>query len=79
MENKIKKIVAEATNRPLESITLDSNIVKDLGADSLDVMDLALVVEESFTIAFDDDDYKRMNTVRELCDVVKEKLNGDPK
>lgn len=52
------------------SLTEDTELVADLGVDSLGVMEALAEVEDRFEIAFDDDDLRAIATYGELCDVV---------
>ena len=64
---KIRKALAEQLEVKEESITLDTNIIDDLGADSLDVVELMMFIEDTFNLAIPDD---ALHTFRTLGDVV---------
>ena len=53
---KIKKILCDQLDIEEDSISMDSNIIDDLKADSLDIVDLIMSMEEEFDISFSDDD-----------------------
>lgn len=52
---KIKQMIAERCNRSLEEITDDARFIEDLGADSLDITELLMMLEEEFQIEIDED------------------------
>lgn len=68
MEQKIKELVADKLNKKVEEIKLESRLVEDLGADSLDVVELVMAFEDDFGISLPDEDVANMKTIG---DVVK--------
>jgi acyl carrier protein len=54
-----------------ELVTLDASFLKDLGADSLALMDLTLAIEEEFDIDITDEEADRIRTVREAVDTIE--------
>ena len=54
-----------------ETITVETNIVDDLGADSLDVVELIMSLEDSFGITFSDDDAAKLSTVGAIVDYLE--------
>lgn len=73
--HKIKPIVARELRVDENKITLASRVIDDLGADSLDVMELVMSLEEEFNIEILDEDIDKMSTVEDiivyLCERVK--------
>ncbi|MBO5412518.1 MAG: acyl carrier protein [Clostridia bacterium] len=69
MLEKIQAMLAEALNLPLEKVTPDAKIVDDLGADSLDVVELLSQLEDEYGIIIPDDEVETLITV---ADVAKE-------
>ncbi len=65
---KVRSIIAEQLDIDPESITYDSSITDDLGADSLDVVDLVMCFEDEFGIEIPDD---AVETIRTVSDIVK--------
>lgn len=53
--NKIKELIANRLNRSLDEITDEARFIEDLGADSLDLTELLMTLEEEFNITLDDD------------------------
>ena len=52
---KVREIIANQLNKDAETITLDTHLVDDLGADSLDAVDLIMAIEDEFGIELDDE------------------------
>ena len=70
IEEQVKKIIAEQLGVKLEQVTDDSNLTSDLGADSLDKVELIMNLEEELGIAIPDDELEQLQTVREVIDFV---------
>jgi acyl carrier protein len=64
---KIRAILAEQLDIAADEITMESNIAEDLGADSLDVVDLIMSIEDEFDLEVPDTEVENIKTV---CDVV---------
>ena len=69
MLEKIQEMLAEALNLPLDKVTPNAQIVDDLGADSLDVVELLSQLEDEYGITIPDDEVETLVTV---ADVAKE-------
>ena len=67
MLEKIQAMLAEALNLPLEKVTPDAKIVEDLGADSLDVVELLSRLEDEYGITIPDDDVEGLVTVGDVA------------
>ena len=63
---KIKEILANQLGADEESMTMDTNIATDLGADSLDVVELIMTFEDEFGISLPDEDIAAMKTVGDV-------------
>ena len=68
---KVAAELAQQFELDPESITLDTNLVEDLGADSLDVVELIMALEDSFGIAISDEDAAELYTVRRIVDYLE--------
>lgn len=66
--DKVKKIIADQLDIDPDSITQESTITEDLGADSLDVVDLVMSFEDEFDVEIPDD---AVETIRTVSDIVK--------
>ena len=60
---KVKKILLENLGCKEEDIKLESNLIEDLGADSLDIVELCLALEEKFEIIVEDEDFEELKTL----------------
>ncbi|MBQ8295667.1 MAG: acyl carrier protein [Clostridia bacterium] len=67
MLEKIQAMLAEALNLPLEKVTADAKIVDDLGADSLDVVELLSQLEDEYGITIPDEDVENLVTVGDVA------------
>ena len=67
MLEKIQAMLAEALNLPLEKIAPDAKIVDDLGADSLDVVELLSELEDEYGIVIPDDEVENLITVADVA------------
>ena len=64
----VRKTLAEQFDIDPESISLDTNIIDDIGADSLDVVELIMALEDNYGITISDDDAMKLVTVRAIVD-----------
>ncbi len=69
---KVKAILSEQFDVEEDTITPDTNIADDLGADSLDVVDLLMSIEDEFEIEIPDDEVENIKTVGELVKYIEE-------
>ena len=67
MLEKIQAMLAEALNLPLEKVTPNAKIVDDLGADSLDVVELLSRLEDDFGVTIPDEDVENLVTIRDVA------------
>ncbi|MDD5433822.1 MAG: acyl carrier protein [Nitrospira sp.] len=74
VEEKVKKIVAEQLGVDEEEVTSEASFVEDLGADSLDTVELVMAFEEEFGIEIPDDDAEKIITVQNSVDYIKERM-----
>lgn len=70
IEEKVKKIIAEQLSVPEEQVTNEASFVDDLGADSLDTVELVMALEESFETEIPDEEAEKITTVQEAIDYV---------
>lgn len=73
MEDRIKEILAEELNLDAADITLESSIKDDLGADSIDMMQVVDVLEQEFDIEVDTSDLQTIITVNDIVTYLKNK------
>lgn len=71
MFEKVKSVLAQQFELDPESITMDTNLIDDLGADSLDVIELIMSLEDEFGIAISDNDAAQLYTVGRIVDYLE--------
>lgn len=74
LEEKLIKIVAEKLNIEEKNITLASRFQEDLGADSLDIVELLMEIEEEFGVNISDEESERLKTVGDAIKFISVKL-----
>ena len=72
---KLKKVIAEVLNVDPEEIAMETTFVDDLGADSLDVFQIIMGIEEEFDIEIPADKAEKIATVEEAVELIKSVLN----
>jgi acyl carrier protein len=70
VEDKIKKIIAEKLSVDIEEVVPEASFVDDLGADSLDLVELIMSMEEEFDIDISDEDAEKLVTVKDAIDYI---------
>ncbi|MCE3222296.1 MAG: acpP [Nitrospira sp.] len=73
VDERVKKIIAEQLGVEEEEVTLEAHFVEDLGADSLDTVELVMALEEEFEIEIPDEDAEKILTVGKALEYIKEK------
>jgi acyl carrier protein len=76
VEEKVKSIIAEQLGIKLEEVTPTASFIDDLGADSLDTVELVMALEEEFGIEIPDEDAEKMTTVGEAIKYIEEKAGS---
>ena len=67
----VKELISKQLNKPVEEITEDKEIVKDLGADSLDVVEMLMSLEEEFNITVPEEDAVNLKTVGDIVKLIE--------
>lgn len=70
IEDRIKKIVVEQLNVEEAQVTTSASFVNDLGADSLDTVELVMALEEEFDTEIPDEDAEKITTVKQAVDYI---------
>ena len=73
---KLKKIIAEVLNVDEEEISMDTTFVDDLGADSLDIFQIIMGIEEEFDIEIANEEAENIVTVSDAVENIKNALNS---
>lgn len=71
MLDKIKSMLAEQLNIAEDKITPDSKIIDDLGADSLDVVEMLMKLEDDFGVSVSDEEALELKTVQDIIDIIE--------
>ena len=71
--DKVKELIAAQLNCPVEKVLDNSKLIEDLGADSLDVVEMLMTLEEEFGISIPDEETSNMKTVAEIVKVIEAK------
>lgn len=74
MYEKVREMLAKQLNLSVDKITRESDVVKDLGADSLDVVELLISLEDECGISIPEDDIVNVKTVGDIVEMI-ERLN----
>ncbi len=70
-DEKVKKIIVEQLGVEAEEVTPEAKFIEDLGADSLDTVELIMALEEEFGIEIPDEDAEKIITVKDAIEYVK--------
>lgn len=71
---KVKAIIVEQLGVAEASVTMEASFIDDLGADSLDIVELVMALEEEFDIEIPDADAEKVTTVGDVVDYIKENV-----
>lgn len=72
---KLQKIISEVLNVDKDEVSMDTTFVDDLGADSLDIFQIIMGIEEEFDIEIANDEAENIVTVRDAVEQIKNALN----
>jgi acyl carrier protein len=76
LEQRMHEIIVEQLGVSKEEIVPEASFIDDLGADSLDIVELVMAMEEEFDVEIPDEDAEKIQTIRHAIEYLKEKL-GD--
>ena len=76
IEQRVKEIIVNELGVEAEKVTEDASFVEDLGADSLDTVELVMAFEEEFDIEIPDEDAEKLQTVGDAMRYLKENQGG---
>jgi len=76
VEEMVKEIIVEQLSVSEEEVVPEASFVDDLGADSLDLVELIMVMEEKFNQEIPDEDAEKLQTVKDAIDYIKSHIDG---
>ena len=76
IEGKVKKMICEQLDVSEEDVVLAASFVDDLGADSLDQVELIMAMEEEFNVSISDEEAEKIVTVQDAMDYVKKAMES---
>ncbi len=74
IEEKVIKIIAEKLNVSEDQVKPEASFVDDLGADSLDLVELVMAMEEEFGMEISDEEAEKLRTVKDVLDYIKARV-----
>ena len=77
LDERVKKIIVEQLGVNSEQVTTEASFIDDLGADSLDTVELVMALEEEFDIEIPDEDAENITTVGEAIEYVEEHVQSE--
>ena len=74
LEDKIKEIIVEQLGVAQEEVVPEASFIDDLGADSLDIVELVMALEEEWGIEIPDDDAEKIQTIQDAINYIEERV-----
>ena len=71
---KVKTILSNQFEVDVDTITAETNVIEDLGADSLDVVDMLMSLEDEFDVEIPDEEIEKMRTVSDVVSYIEEHM-----
>ena len=75
LESRVTDLIVEQLGVSREEAVLNASFIDDLGADSLDIVELVMTLEETIDIEIPDDDAEKMQTIADAIDYLKERVD----
>ena len=73
IETKVREKISEQLGVAADEVTPEASFIEDLGADSLDIVELVMALEEEFEIEIPDEDAEKITTVHQAIDYINER------
>ncbi len=77
VEDRIREIIVEQLGVPAGQVVPEASFIDDLGADSLDIVELVMALEETFDLEIPDDDAEKIQTIQDAISYVDERTRKD--
>ncbi len=77
VEDKVRDIIVEQLGVAPEEVVPEASFIDDLGADSLDIVELVMAIEEEFGLEIPDDDAEKLQSIGDAINYVEERTNKD--
>jgi len=74
VEDKIKEIIVEQLGVSAEEVVAEASFIDDLGADSLDIVELVMALEEEWGLEIPDDDAEKIQTIQDAINYIEERV-----
>ena len=74
LEEEVRKIIVDQLGVDAAQVTIEARFIDDLGADSLDTVELIMALEEKFSVEVPDDDAEKLVTVGKVIEYIEKKL-----
>ena len=74
VERRVIEIIVEQLGVSEEEVTLEASFIDDLGADSLDLVELIMAMEEEFSVEISDEDAEKIQTVQDVVNYINEHM-----
>ena len=74
LEERVKEIIVEQLGIAADEVVPEASFIEDLGADSLDIVELVMAMEEAFDVEIPDEDAEKIRTVQNAIDYIKERM-----
>lgn len=76
LESRVTDLIVEQLGISKEEAVMNASFIDDLGADSLDIVELVMTLEETFDIEIPDDDAEKMQTIADAVGYLKDRVEG---
>ena len=76
IQETVRKIVSEQLGVDIEKVVLEASFIEDLGADSLDTVELVMALEEEFNQEIPDEDAEKIRTVKDAVEYIQSRLSA---
>ena len=77
VEDRIREIIVDQLGVPAGQVVLEASFMDDLGADSLDIVERVMAIEEAFDLEISDDDAERIKTIQDAISYIDERTSKD--